>query len=407
MKSRAASSLILAFLISSGTAKAASLPPIKTGDNNPIPACATPGRLMAFAKVRNGNLERRFASIATEYMRHGEELGVRWDYAFFQMLVETGNLSFKRGDGRPGDVKSSQNNFAGLGATGRGVAGEKFLDVATGVKAHVQHVLMYAGHRIEDPVSERTRMVQEWGILTSWQMGFKRPITFTDLTHQWSPKDSSYSRSIEAVAKRYYDGFCGAPDPQPELVQQARGGRGRSVAMAGAISGSGAAPATNALERARSARDGARSGLGAAAIAKASAEPAAPAIEAAPIAPSAQPFSDRLGARAGSSKEKSVAAGKAEKTAMVQTASPTATAKRAAPAKCRVWTASYGGQRAIIIKALSDQHTNYTVLDVNEGEEKREADAYIAAYAKGGQQVGEFANQGLALERAFAFCPEG
>ena len=48
-----------------------------------------------------------------------------------------------------------------------------------------------------------------------------------------------------------------------------------------------------------------------------------------------------------------------------------------------MWTASYGGQKAIIIKAEDDGLINYTVLDVNEGSEKRETEAYIAAYAKG------------------------
>jgi cytochrome b involved in lipid metabolism len=72
-----------------------------------------------------------------------------------------------------------------------------------------------------------------------------------------------------------------------------------------------------------------------------------------------------------------------------------------------VWTASYGGSKAIIIKAVSDKTVNYTVLDVNEGSEKREADAYINAYAKGGQSVGEFGSQTLALEKAFELCPEG
>jgi len=47
------------------------------------------------------------------------------------------------------------------------------------------------------------------------------------------------------------------------------------------------------------------------------------------------------------------------------------------------------------------------VLDVNEGAEKREADAYINAYAKGGQSVGEFSSQAQALEKAFELCPEG
>ena len=55
--------------------------------------------------------------------------------------------------------------------------------------------------------------------------------------------------------------------------------------------------------------------------------------------------------------------------------------------KCRVWTASYGGQRAVIIKASGSGTVNYTVLDVTESNEKREVDAYIAAYAKGGEKV--------------------
>jgi ferredoxin len=50
---------------------------------------------------------------------------------------------------------------------------------------------------------------------------------------------------------------------------------------------------------------------------------------------------------------------------------------------------------------------NYTVLDVHKGSEKRELDAYIAAYAKGGEKVGEFPSQPKALNKAFELCPEG
>ncbi len=76
-------------------------------------------------------------------------------------------------------------------------------------------------------------------------------------------------------------------------------------------------------------------------------------------------------------------------------------------AKCKVWTASYGGQRAILIKASTKGTVNYTVLDVNASSEKREVDAYIAAYAKGGQRVAAFPNQTQALDKAFELCPEG
>ncbi|HEU4379195.1 MAG TPA: hypothetical protein VFR73_11535, partial [Hyphomicrobiaceae bacterium] len=79
----------------------------------------------------------------------------------------------------------------------------------------------------------------------------------------------------------------------------------------------------------------------------------------------------------------------------------------AAGQKCRVWTASYGGQKAMIIRSLVDKVVNYTVLDVNEGAEQREAEAFIAAYAKDGKITGEFTSQSQALDKAFELCPEG
>ena len=78
-------------------------------------------------QVAQRKLDPKFEVVATEYMRHGEALGLRWDYAFFQMLLETGYLKYT------GDVKPEQNNFAGLGATGGGARGESFKDVSTGV----------------------------------------------------------------------------------------------------------------------------------------------------------------------------------------------------------------------------------------------------------------------------------
>jgi len=157
---------------SSLPASAADLPQVLVSKTNQVPACATPGRLMAFLTSRNNNVDERFSTIAADYMRIGDDLKMRWDIAFFQMMLETGNLSFK------GDVSASQNNFAGLGATGRHVPGESFPDVATGVKAHLQHLLMYAGVHLDNPVAERTRKVQEWGILTSWQKSIKGPINY-------------------------------------------------------------------------------------------------------------------------------------------------------------------------------------------------------------------------------------
>ena len=414
---RAASISLLA-LLAAAPASAANLPAIKSGKDNPVPACATPGRLMAYVKSRNDKVDQQFDGIATEYMRHGEALGVRWDLAFFQMLVETGNLTFK------GDVRPRQNNFAGLGATGGGEPGETFKDVSTGARAHLEHVLMYAGEQLVDPVAERTRKVQEWGVLTSWQKSIKGPMTFTHLTRKWSPKDRGYSKDIASVAERFMANDCRNPDPRPELVAEARGASGTAAVARDAdlnAKVSGAELARRAIEDARASGEVARSGLGANSIAAAAKpQPAftilnAPKAEAVPptsIEPVAAGAAASLAAKSATSGSNSGA--EKSKPAQTVAAASQAAASAAAPqastaasVKCRVWQASYGGAKAVIIKAGAGAETNYTVLDVNEGAEKVEAQAYITAYAKGGESVGEFADQAKALDKAFELCPEG
>ena len=64
--------------------------------------------------------------------------GVRPEVVFAQSMLETGWLQFG------GDVKASQCNFAGLGATGGGAQGATFKDVRTGLRAQVQHLKAYA-----------------------------------------------------------------------------------------------------------------------------------------------------------------------------------------------------------------------------------------------------------------------
>jgi Mannosyl-glycoprotein endo-beta-N-acetylglucosaminidase len=399
---------LLSILCAGGAAQAAGLPAVKASDKNPVPACATPGRLMAYIKDRNPKLDPRFETIAADYMRVGQDLGIRWDYAFFQMIVETGSLSFKS-EGRSGDVAAKQNNFAGLGATGKGERGESFPDVTTGVTAHLQHLLMYAGEKIADPVAERTRKVQEWGVLTSWHKSIKGAITFTDLTRKWAPGAGDYGSNIEATARRFYDDTCNKPDPAPELmaaVEAKPEPKAEKVAAQAPATDkvSGAELARRAIAEARNDSGAKRTSLGAGNIAK-SAQPALEA-EAAPAAAPMQPAVNILNAPKPEAPEKAAP----EKPAAVQQAAAVGgLGKPVVPTagKCRVWQASYGGQKAIIIRSKSDGYVNYTVLDVNEGVEKREAEAYIQAYAKGGEAVGEFTSQNQALDKAFDLCPEG
>lgn len=421
-------------LIALPAAAAADMPPIKTSATNHVAECATPGRLMAYVRERNPKLNARYDGLASAYMRHGEELNVRWDYAFFQMLLETGYLNYG------GDVKPDQNNFAGLGATGRGARGERFPDISTGARAHLEHLVMYSGERLENPVAERTRNIQEWGVLTNWQKSISGPITFTQLAKQWAPTTRRYAIDIQAIADRFFDGICKQDDPQPELVAEIRG---TPVKTASADDAPAKTPGQEAQRRAVEAakveggatraslgaepKDEVLPAKGAAAVAAVAAEAKVPAqtasmspsLKVLNAAPSDQapveahaPDKDK---DAGSSKKANktieVAAlpgGGAVGDSTKASKSGKVEKKEAAPSgKCRVWTASYGGSKAIIIKASQDKTVNYTVLDVNEGSEKREADAYINAYAKGGQSVGEFSSQSQALEKAFELCPEG
>ncbi|HEY8129902.1 MAG TPA: glucosaminidase domain-containing protein [Hyphomicrobium sp.] len=446
-------------------AQAADLPQVKLSAKNKVPVCATPGRLMGFLESRNHGIDPRFEAIAADYMRIGDELKIRWDIAFFQMMLETGNLTFK------GDVSSRQNNFAGMGATGKHVPGESFPDVATGVKAHLQHLLLYAGEHLDNPVAERTRKVQEWGVLTDWQKSLTGPVNYNQLAKEWAPTSRRYAADIAALAEAFYGSPCKDADPKPELMALAKPGHapanadeatsadtaasnvGAPTQTASASDTpsdpatqlSGADLARRAVDEARKSGSFVRSGLGGESLIRSSDTPPTvgepPVADQAPtsfkIINAAAPTDDVLPAAADSaaktqapiadtrgpadaapseppakkSKKIQMAALGAGTKASV-TSGPATKAVMTLPPKgvkpsCKVWTASYGGGHSVIIRARADAQDNYTVLDVNEGSEQREADAYIAAYAKGGQKVGEFSNPSQALDKAFELCPDG
>ncbi len=96
-------------------------------------------RFLTVVQQRNPALgEKAWRAVWTAYSDACDTEGVRQSVALVQMLHETNWLRFG------GDVKLSQNNFAGLGVTGGGVAGLSFPDVRTGALAHVQHLKAYA-----------------------------------------------------------------------------------------------------------------------------------------------------------------------------------------------------------------------------------------------------------------------
>lgn len=127
--------------------------------------------------------------IATIYLEEGAVEGVRGDIAFCQALIETG--VFKYGN----DVKWTQNNFCGLGATGNGVAGNSFPDVRTGVRAHIQHLVSYATtkskYELKNPCVDPRFVHGYRGLAPKW----------TDLTGRWAT-DPTYGPKITAMYLR-------------------------------------------------------------------------------------------------------------------------------------------------------------------------------------------------------------
>ena len=139
---------------------------------------------------------------------------MRWDYAFFQMLIETNYLTFVRPGGGRAGVPASDNNFAGLGATIPGRPGEHFNDVKTGVLAHLQHLLMYSTTPIPNPVAHRTRLVQD-DVQASMRR-LHRPVTFADLAREWTGTNkNTYWPMMQKLAEKYAENFCGRDD-EPE-----------------------------------------------------------------------------------------------------------------------------------------------------------------------------------------------
>ena len=361
-----AGALLLA-IIAAGPASAAP-PPIRTGPASMVPACVTPDRLMAFIASRNSALEPRFQAIAGWYKTHGETWGVRWDYAFFQMVIETNYLLFRRGDGTPGDVKPKQNNFAGLGTTGGGVPGDSYPDVPTGVLAQIQHLVAYSGERVANPIGPRTQLKQDDIIQASAKVTARRPMTFADLAGRWAA-DRAYARSIETIADRFRAAHCTGPEP-------------RAASQTAATQPLPPPPApqpARAIDRRQTATTTATT-------------PTQPDATPAPP-PAPQP----------------VAIAAVRAVPLTKPQPPVVVSRAATPAvppRCRVLTASYGGAKAVLIRSMVDGEQQLTALEVHHGFEHSMVDLYMRKWTPGGAAIGEFASQAAAVARANEICTE-
>lgn len=146
-------------------------------------------QLIMFLKNNNEAGLTQFPEIAKLYREEGELEGINYDIAFSQMCVETNYLRFG------GDIKPSQNNFAGLGAIGGSSEGATFSSARIGVRAHIQHLKAYATTEplVLEVVDPRFNFVAR-GIAPLVSM----------LSGRWTA-DPQYGDKIMAVLKRLYE----------------------------------------------------------------------------------------------------------------------------------------------------------------------------------------------------------
>lgn len=128
-------------------------------------------------------------TLASYYVEEGRAEGVAGDLAFIQAVLETGSFSWPG----HGQVRASQNNFAGIGACDGGTCTvATFRSARIGVRAQIQHLRAYADPHVTranlaNPLeSPRFDLVQPKGRSPLWeQMG----------GGNWAT-DPAYSRKI-------------------------------------------------------------------------------------------------------------------------------------------------------------------------------------------------------------------
>ena len=113
-------------------------------------ARCTADKMQRYLLKNNPKIDRKYLCYTKYFLEEGAKEGVRGDLAFAQSLWETNFFRFG------GDVHPSQNNFAGLGATGNKEPGLFFKTPREGIRAQIQHLKAYASKKnLKDAVRRR------------------------------------------------------------------------------------------------------------------------------------------------------------------------------------------------------------------------------------------------------------
>jgi len=345
-----------------------------------------------------------------------------------------------------GDVDPRQNNFAGIGTTGGGVPGDSFPDVKTGVLGQIQHLVVYSGEAIADPVAPRTQLKQDQILLKSRQL--KRAVRFSDLARRWAA-DPKYGSSIEWVADGYRAEHCRGKEVPAETLPwvtkttapATKGAVGTGTTGSTVVARANEKPETG--ERRTSpvrtiwSRAGTEKAVSAGAAAAATrapaSEPPPPPLQtqipaAAPAAPNAAmlavpspPADEPIATFALLTPPVMLAP-----SAPVQRAEPASPEPRenndaakstfdpvahppsglgVKPLTCRIDAASFGGMKTVLIRSEAGRDVHFIALTVLDGFEKSMTESFIKSRADSGQAVGEFPNKDAALAKARELCP--
>jgi N-acetylmuramoyl-L-alanine amidase len=140
--------------------------------------------------------EKGCPEYADLYRQAGEKWGVCWDIAIFQSCLETG---FFWTNTTPKDVKPSQNNFAGLGATGGGEPGDSFPSPESGIEAQIQDLALRCDLNIlkEKILSDYVRRNYD-------MIAHRHSKYWKDLAGTWAI-DPNYWNKIQSIMADYDD----------------------------------------------------------------------------------------------------------------------------------------------------------------------------------------------------------
>ena len=153
------------------------------------PAYATQAQMVAFIKRNNPHpkLNCSVEELVGYYYEEAGREGLRPDIVLCQAIKETGFFGYG------GDVIPEQNNYCGLGTTGGGVKGAFFKTPQLGVRAHVQHLLVY--DRTEPPVTDIIDPRYELVIETHPEI-YGKIHNWTELNGKWAVPGKNYGQEI-------------------------------------------------------------------------------------------------------------------------------------------------------------------------------------------------------------------